>query len=100
MSSPRRRGGGGRRRLGVVVARAREGSRGEEPDRGRKRATHGSYPGRRWRCGGGEAAAKGAALPAAGEQSRGPRAQGGRRGERGPGDLFVISKEFRDLSVN
>jgi hypothetical protein len=43
---------------------------------------------------------RGEALPAAGEQSRDPRARGGRREGRGPGDLFVISKKFRDLSVN
>jgi hypothetical protein len=54
----------------------------------------------RWRCGGGEAAARGAALPAAGEQSRDPRARGGRREGRGPGDWFVISNKCRDLSVN
>jgi hypothetical protein len=36
----------------------------------------------------------------AGEQSRGPRARGGRREGRGPGYLLVISKKFRDLSVN
>jgi hypothetical protein len=100
VSSPWRRGGGGRRRLGVVVARAREATREDELNWGRKRATRGSDPSRRWHCGGGEAAARGAVLPASGKQSRGPRARGGRRGERGPGDLFVISKEFRDLSVN
>jgi hypothetical protein len=82
------------------VARAREGSRGEEMDRERKGATRGKGLSRRWRCGGGEAAARGVALPAAGEQSRDPRARGGRREGRGPGDWFVISKKCRDLSVN
>jgi hypothetical protein len=48
-------------------------------DRERKGATRGKGLSRRWRCGGGEAAARGAALPAAGEQSRDPRARGGRR---------------------
>jgi hypothetical protein len=38
---PRRRGGGGRRRLGVVVARAREASRGEERGRGREETPRG-----------------------------------------------------------
>jgi hypothetical protein len=64
-------------------------------DRDRKEATRGKDLSKRWRCGGGEAAARGAALPAAGEQSRVPRARGGRREGRGPGDLFVISKKCR-----
>jgi hypothetical protein len=41
VSAPRRQGGGGRRRLGVVVARAREGSRGEERGRDREETTRG-----------------------------------------------------------
>jgi hypothetical protein len=86
VSAPQRRGGGGWRRLWVVVARARGATRGEELDRERKEATRGEDLSRRWLCGGGEAAARGAALPVAGEQSRDPRARGGRREGRGPGD--------------
>jgi hypothetical protein len=82
------------------VARAREATREEELDRERKRATRGKDLSRRWRCGSGDAAARGAVLPVAGEQSRVPRARRGRREGRGPGDLIVISKKFRDLSVN
>jgi hypothetical protein len=86
VSAPRRRGGGGRRRLWVVVARARVATRGEELDREMKEATRGEDLNRRWLCGGGEAAARGVALPVAGEQRRDPRARGGRREGRGPGD--------------
>jgi hypothetical protein len=82
------------------VAHAREATRGEELDREKKEATRGEVLSRRWLCGGGEAAARGAALPAAGEQSRDPRARGGRREGRSPGDWFVISRKCRDLSVN
>jgi hypothetical protein len=41
----------------LIVARAREATRGEELDRERKRATRGCDPSRRWRCGGGREAA-------------------------------------------
>jgi hypothetical protein len=55
-------------------------------------------------AGGGAAAAverrQGRSTAAGGEQSKGPRARGGRREGRGLGDLLVISKKFRDLSVN
>jgi hypothetical protein len=86
--------------LGEVVARARKANRGEERGQGREGTTHGSGSNRRWRDGGGRAAARSAALPAAGEQSRVPRARGRRREGRGPGDLFVIFRKFKDLSVN
>jgi hypothetical protein len=72
----------------VCVARAREATRGEELDRGSKRATRGIDLSRRWRCGGGEAAARGAALPAAGEQSRDPTCA--RRKKRGKGSGGLI----------
>jgi hypothetical protein len=67
------------------VARAREATREEELDRERKRATRGKDLSRRWRCGGGEAAARGAALPAAGEQSRTTCGRKKKRGERSGG---------------
>jgi hypothetical protein len=93
VSSPRRRGGGGRRRLGVVVARAREATREEELNWGRKRATRGSDPSRRWRCGGGEAAARGAALPAAEPNRAGPTCgRKKKRGERSGGLVCDFQK--------
>jgi hypothetical protein len=66
--------------------RARGATREEDLERERKEATRGEVLSRRWLCGGGEVAARGAALPAAGEQSRDPRARGRRREGRGPGD--------------
>jgi hypothetical protein len=81
------------------MARARKGSREEEQGRGRGRTTRGVHSSRRWRGGGGRAAARGEGLPAAGEQSRGTRARGRRREGGGPGDLFGIFKDCRDLSV-
>jgi hypothetical protein len=60
--------------LGEVVARARKANTGEERGQGREGTTRGCGSNRRWHDGGGRAAARSAALPAAGEQSRGPRA--------------------------
>jgi hypothetical protein len=82
------------------VARAREGSRGEERGQGREGTTRGSGSSKRWRCGGGRAAAEVKHCRRQASRAGVPRAQGGRREGRGPGDLLVISKKFRDLSVN
>jgi hypothetical protein len=57
--------------LGEVVARARKANRGEERGQGREGTTRGIGSNRRWRDSGSRAAARSAALPAAGKQSRG-----------------------------
>jgi hypothetical protein len=82
------------------VAHAREATRGEELDRDRKEATRGKDLSRRWRCGGGEAAARGQRCRRQSRTEQDPRARGRRREGTGPGDWFVISKKCRDLSVN
>jgi hypothetical protein len=97
---PRRRGGGGRRRLGEAVACAKEDSGEGEEVRGKWRTTRGRLSSRRWRDGGGRAAARGAALPAAGEQNRGHVWEEEEERGGGPGNLFEISRKFKDLSIN
>jgi hypothetical protein len=98
---PRRRGGGGRRAFGDAVVRARKANRGEEQDREWKRTTRGGRGSRRWTAIACTAAAGGEALPAAEQNRAGAHVReeeeemGG-----GPGDLFAISKQFKDLSVN
>jgi hypothetical protein len=59
---------GGRRAARDAVARARDGSREGEQGRGRGRTTRGVHPSRRWRGGGGRAAARGEGLLVAGEE--------------------------------
>jgi hypothetical protein len=66
----------------------------EEQDRERKRATRGGDLSRRWRGGGGRAAARGAALPAAGEQSRATCARKKKRGE----EIWGTSLRFLESS--
>jgi hypothetical protein len=89
----RRRRRGGRRTAQVIVARTREGSRGEEMDRERKEATRGHVQ------------KLGVEL-----RVRHRRRQEQSRGEavvpeedeagRCQWDLFAIPKNFRDLSIN
>jgi hypothetical protein len=83
------------------VARAREAARGEEQDREGKRMTHGCRGGRRWTAIACTAAAGREALPVA-EQNRAGAHVREEEEERGGGlgDLFAISRKFKDLSVN
>jgi hypothetical protein len=97
MTCPRRPGGGGRRQPRVTVARAHEARRGEERSRDREGMTRGRLwqlevaLGARYRR---RAAVAGAAQK--GEAAR-PEEE---EAERCQEDLFAISKEFRDPSVN
>jgi hypothetical protein len=81
--------------------RARKANRGEEQDREGKRMTRGCRGGRRWTAIACTAAAGGEALPAAEQNRAGAhvREQEEERGG-GPGDLFAISRKFKDFSVN
>jgi hypothetical protein len=97
---PRRRLGGGQ----AAVARAwrAQGTPGRERSRGGggRRRRVGMCSSWRWRCGGGEAAARGQCCRRQSRTEQDPRAGERRREGRGPGDWFVISKKCRDLSVN
>jgi hypothetical protein len=72
---------GCRRTARDAVARAEEGSKeGNRAGIG-ERTTHGVHPSRRWSGGGGKAAARGEALPAAGETEQGSTCPRKKRGE-------------------
>jgi hypothetical protein len=89
---------GGRRAAWDAVARAREGSREGEQGRGRGRTTCGVHPSRRWRGGGGRAAARAKDCRQQ-ERNRAEHVLGEEERGGGPGDVFVKTKNFRDPTV-